>query len=280
MSKLSFNEVKNTCANGRFFSYEGFNDRLFVPPAIFLVWVFVRLGWSGNAVSVLSGVVAITGAILISSQEAIYILIGSFGYMIFYLLDYVDGGVARINKQGSISGQYFDWIFHVIAAVGFAAGIFSGALANTGSWVIPFGVLFLISSALALDRYALAWFSICMYRQQQQIYDLEDEQIPAVIQDDIKPWSFFKLPRNLSTLIFHENHIIFLLPVLSLIHFLYASSGIDFRIILVVLGGVLYFPVICYDIWRMTVEKKIDTAYQKLFFDQEKPVLPEDHFFK
>ena len=54
MAKISFKEVQNRCINGRYFSYEGFNDKIFAPLSVYLIWFFVRLGWSGNTVSLLS----------------------------------------------------------------------------------------------------------------------------------------------------------------------------------------------------------------------------------
>ena len=91
MGKITYQQVKDKCTNGRFFSYDSIQDKIFVPPSIFLVWVFLRLGFSGNGVSVLSGLFAIIGGVLIASNEPMFIFIGSFGYMAFYLLDYVDG---------------------------------------------------------------------------------------------------------------------------------------------------------------------------------------------
>ena len=78
------------------FSYDDWRDKIFVPPSIFLTWLFVNLRISANIVSI-SGVFAVTGGIMLTSENKYIALIGSFGYMVYYLLDYVDGGVARYN---------------------------------------------------------------------------------------------------------------------------------------------------------------------------------------
>ena len=166
MAKITYQQVKDKCTKGRFFSYDSIQDKIFVPPSIFLVWVFLRLGFSGNGVSVLSGLFAIIGGVLIASNEPMFIFIGSFGYMAFYLLDYVDGGVARYNDKSGAGGQYMDWIMHVVSCVSIMTGLFIGAFSNTGLWLIPFGVLAVVASALSFDRYSFAWFAICMHRQQ------------------------------------------------------------------------------------------------------------------
>lgn len=279
MAKITLTEVKERCAEGRFFSYDDWRDRLFVPPSIFLAWFFLRIGLSGNGVSLLSGAFALAGGVLLANSDPLMVLIGSFGYLIFYLLDYVDGAVARIRLQSGIGGQYMDWMMHVVSALGIFGGLFAGALLISGPWIIPFGVLAIIAAALSLDRYAFAWFAICMHYQQQRTKENSkyDEQI------DYKKRTFSPLTRvfrGVSAIIFHENCIIFSLPCLAIINYFVAPFGeVDFRVILVVIGGAVYFPTMMYDIWRMAVDGIVDNAYGKLFYSDKKPNLPSDHFF-
>src|SRR3990170_4417554 len=127
---IHFAEVKRKCAEGRFFPYDDWRDKLFVPPSIVLVWIFVNLGWSGNAVSWLSGVVTIIGGVLLASSDTFLVVAGACSFMLFYLLDYVDGGVARFRNEGGIEGQYVDWLMHSISALSISLGIFIGALLN------------------------------------------------------------------------------------------------------------------------------------------------------
>lgn len=278
MANVSFKEVRDKCREGRFFSYEGINDKIYSPVSVILVWVFIRLGWSGNAVSVLSGIVAMAGATLIANGDPLLIVIGSFGYMLFYLLDYVDGGVARFRGSDGIGGQYVDWAMHVVSAVGYASGIFAGAVAISGSWIIPFGVLTVVASALALDRYALGWFAICMHYQQQQVKKQEHIKL-NVPHDLVKPTFVFKAFRKITALLFHENYAIYLLPLLATIQYFFPFEGYDFRVILIIAGGLIYFPVVMFDIVRLAKERYIDKAYNNLFLGKDIPKLPDDHFF-
>jgi hypothetical protein len=278
MANVSFKEVRDKCREGRFFSYEGINDKIYSPVSVFFVWVFVRLGWSGNAVSVLSGIVAMAGATLMATGNALLVVIGSFGYMLFYLLDYVDGGVARFRGSAGIGGQYVDWAMHVVSAVGFTTGILAGAIEVAGSWIIPFGVLSVVASALALDRYALGWFAICMHHQQKQVK--KQENIKLDVPENLeKPTIVFRLFRKIAAMIFHEDHLIYLLPLLAIAQFFFPFEGFDFRVILILAGGLLYFPVVLFDLVRMAKQGYIDKAYNNLFYDKSVPNLPNDHFF-
>ena len=276
MTDATLAHVRRTCAEGRYFPYDDWRDRLFVPPSIFLVWVFVRLGWSGNAVSWLSGAVAAAGGVLLASDDPRLVALGSFGYMAFYFLDYVDGGVARYRGQSSVSGQYVDWIMHVIAAVAVASGLFAGALTATGAWIIPFGVLTVVASALALDRFALAWFSICMRHQQQQVNGSPVPPEGGGTAGRRSP--LHRAVKIVSLATFHENYAIFVLPALALGQLFSPYPLPDFRVVLVVIGGAVCFPFMVWEIQLMASERRIETHYRKLFFSHEPPRLPDDHF--
>ena len=135
-------------------------DRLFVPVAIYIVWFCIRLGISGNTVSWLSALVAVLGAFLLTSSDSLVFLIGSFGYILWCLLDYVDGAVARFNDKGGVSGQYVDWIMHVIAHIAIMVGIAIGAMNNVGSWIYPFAILGIVAAGLVYAKFSMAWFAI------------------------------------------------------------------------------------------------------------------------
>ena len=81
---------------------------------------------------------------------------------IFYLLDYVDGLVARLNKKSSVGGQYLDLVMHQIVGIAISFGIFVGALKAEGEYIIPFGILSVIASSFFLSRFSIGWFSIIM----------------------------------------------------------------------------------------------------------------------
>lgn len=285
--RITFQEVKQRCAEGRFFRYEGFHDNFFVPPSIWLVWFFVNLGWSGNAVSWLSGLITVAGGCLLASQDKTLILIGSFSYISFYLLDYVDGGVSRLRKSGGISGQYVDWIMHVVSAVSIFSGIALGACQKTGTalWLLPFAVCLILGIVLQLDRHAFGWWTICMHLQQFKTTHLfpvpppaRSFQVPCVKKFRR---SFFRISKSAIILFFHENITIFTIPFFAILHFFDFETKFffpDFRVVLTVLGGT-YFFCISYEIILISKKGLLEKSYEKLFFTSEKPDLPREHFF-
>lgn len=278
---ISYKSVKEKCVNERFFPYDDWRDKIFVPPAIFLTWLFLNLGISANIISLISGLFAILGGIMMTYQNKYIVLIGSFGYIIYYLLDYVDGGVARYNGNIGVGGQYIDWIMHVVSSISIFMGIFIVAYNIEGSWIIPFGILTLVSISLNLDKYSFAWFSITMYFQQQQEKRYPIKPQPIKIKHiEIPRGKILIFLRKLSTLFFHENYVIFYLPILTFLTLFIPIDSIDFRVIIILCGGLINFPIVLSDIFRISKNSRIDKSYNKLFFENTKPKLPLDHFIE
>ena len=279
---VTLDEIKKKCSEERYFAYDSLQDRMFVPLALHLVWLFVRLGVSGNAVSWLSALVAVLGAFLLTSSDSLVILIGSFGYILWCLLDYVDGTVARFNGKGSVAGQYIDWIMHVIAHIAIIAGIAIGAMKSVGPWIYPFAILGIVAAGLAYAKFSMAWFAICMEQQQRRAsgHDVQNGAKTEIVGAPDRLWSLFDYIRRLAVLIFHENWLILTLPLLATAQFFQVFGAIDFRVVFTIIAGSLYFPVQVLEIHRLVITKRIQRGYSELFSPDHIPDLPNDHFFK
>jgi phosphatidylglycerophosphate synthase len=279
---VTIDEIKKKCSEDRYFAYNSLQDRLFVPVALHLVWLFVRFGVSGNAVSWLSAFVAVLGAFLLTSSDSLVILIGSFGYILWCLLDYVDGAVARFNGKGSVAGQYVDWIMHVIAHIAIMAGIAIGAMNSVGPWIYPFAILGMVAAGLAYAKFSMAWFAICMEQQQRRASgrDVQNRSNTEIVEISGRFWLWFDYIRRLTMVIFHENWLIFTLPLIATAQFFQVFGAIDLRVVFTILAGSLYFPVQVLEIHRLIITKRIQRGYSELFSPDHIPELPNDHFFK
>lgn len=279
MNDITFENVRQKCVDGRFFPYDSWHDRIFVPPAMILTWLFVRFGVSGNAVSWLSGFFVIVGAFGLASSDLYMVVLGSFGYIVFYLLDYVDGAVSRYNGTAGISGQYLDWVIHIIASVATMAGIITGAFLVAGAWIFPFAILGMVAAALTTGRYSMGWFAICMERQQRCAKGSGLDAATKPVDPLPLPSRSYWIIRYAATAIFHENYIIFTLPILAFSQLFLNLHLPDFRVVLVILSGTLYFVAMIIDIQRIVSTRRVEEGYRKLFITNLKPDLPKDHFF-
>ena len=279
---VTIDEIKKKCSDERYFAYDSLQDRLFVPVAMYLVWLFVRIGVSGNAVSWLSALVAVLGAFLLTSSDSLVVLIGSFGYILWCLLDYVDGTVARFNGKGSVAGQYIDWIMHVIAHIAIIAGIAIGAMNSVGAWIYPFAILGIVAAGLTYAKFSIAWFAICMEQQQRRAssHDVQNRAKTEIMPASGRLWLWFDYIRRLTVVMFHENWLIFTLPLFATAQFFQVFGNIDLRIIFTIMAGSLYFSVQVLEIHRLVITKRIQRGYSELFSPDHIPGLPNDHFFK
>jgi phosphatidylglycerophosphate synthase len=275
-------EIKKKCIEERYFAYSSLQDRLFVPVAMYLVWLFVRIGVSGNAVSWMSALVAILGGFLLTSSYSSVVLVGSFGYALWFLLDYVDGAVARFNNTGSVAGQYVDWIMHVIAHIAIIAGIAVGAMHSVGAWIYPFAILSIVAAGLASAKFSMAWFAICMEQQQRRASgrDVQTRAKIEMLPASGRFWFWFGYIRRLTVMIFHENWLSFTLPFLATAQFFQVFGAIDLRVVFTIVAGGLYFPVQVLEIHRLVITNRIQKGYSDFVSPNHIPDLPNDHFFK
>lgn len=101
-------------------------------------WVFARLGWSPNAVTLLMIVIGIAaGAILavpgLGAAVAAAVLI-----QVYLLLDCSDGELARWTRRTSVTGIYLDRVGHYLAEAALLAGLgvrAQGHLTPAGGYV-------------------------------------------------------------------------------------------------------------------------------------------------
>lgn len=112
-------------------SYEGKKqelDRVFIlyrflyrPLSFPLTAIFIRLGFSANAVSYLDAVLlSISLSIFISGNQWA-LATGTAIFSLFYILDFVDGNIARYNKQSSYFGKLLDGSIDTLGFLLFSA---------------------------------------------------------------------------------------------------------------------------------------------------------------
>ncbi len=114
--------------------------------ALPLTWGFLHMPISANGVTFISLIIGLLGCIFFSFGTEIYLLWGAILLQFWYLLDHVDGQIARYRKQESVTGIFFDYITHHIIHIGVFIGIGWGVYSHTSEVVyILFGTITAIS---------------------------------------------------------------------------------------------------------------------------------------
>ncbi len=116
-----------------------------------------RLPISPNAITALGLVVGLVGAILFATGERAPICWGGALFILSMFLDHVDGELARISRQTSRFGHYFDRltaaVVYTMTFIGIGMGQQAGVL---GSWAlylsmtagISIGIIFVIRNMM------------------------------------------------------------------------------------------------------------------------------------
>lgn len=123
-----------------------YRRRLVRRVSIYPTWLFIRLGVSANAVSLIKNIIACAGAVLFAPGEPRFALSGALLLQLAFLLDASDGEVARYTgSSATAGGEFIDKLGDAAsrglfyAAWGYALGTGAGFLAGAfiaGTWLV------------------------------------------------------------------------------------------------------------------------------------------------
>ncbi|MFQ5952906.1 MAG: CDP-alcohol phosphatidyltransferase family protein [Candidatus Omnitrophota bacterium] len=96
-------------------------------------WLLLHTSVTANQVTFASLVIGLVGCIAFACGSKNAMLLGAFLLQLWYLLDHVDGHIARYRKQSSLTGLYLDYITHYIIHAGIFIGVGCGVFQQTGN---------------------------------------------------------------------------------------------------------------------------------------------------
>ena len=94
--------------------------------ALPVTWVLLHTPITANQVTLISLIVGLIG-IIFFALPPFFFLIGTLLLQLWYLLDHVDGQIARYRKTASLTGRFFDFMMHHIIHISilFSLGVYS-----------------------------------------------------------------------------------------------------------------------------------------------------------
>lgn len=108
MSKYKYKEIKASLTKKKN-SRSSLWVQLWVRRASFpITYLFINTGWTANMVSVLSWILIAIAAVFLSINNFWFILAGVILTNLWLVLDCVDGNIARVKKQKTYMGDFFD----------------------------------------------------------------------------------------------------------------------------------------------------------------------------
>lgn len=115
--------------------------------SIYITWLFARLGLGPNRVTFLSLVFGLIG---IASLAKGHFTIGILGLNLWYLLDHVDGEMARLRNDMSLAGTFFDTVINFLIQPFTFLGLCVGLGPQTEWKTLYWGIVAAIGSLMLL----------------------------------------------------------------------------------------------------------------------------------
>ncbi len=116
------------------------------PVALPASWLLARIGVSPNTVTLVAGLCGLAAAGLLGYGAGVAYLPGVALLWAWYLLDHVDGQLARLTGQASLTGAYLDFLMHFVVHV----ALWWALAASTYAVFLPVGALPAGAAAAAL----------------------------------------------------------------------------------------------------------------------------------
>lgn len=283
----SISELRNICQSTRPAIYSDFLSRWYYKVSIYFTWLCLVLKMSANQVTVLSGVVAILGGALLTSESKSLVLLGVVCFHLFAILDMSDGEVARYRNQGGVSGHYLDWYMHFISSTVLVAGLFLANWKSMGSiWVVIIGLLAVITPILDKCVQNAGWTVICWTRLrdiQKNSEGVCGEPDPAQ-NDTSSVFDRSKLARRIRFLILAplQDHyistVLFMIAGLDLILEMFGMPFLNYRFLLLLYIGMVGPVHIYFCVRHMVTSDALTSGYRKLACPSREIRLPEDDF--
>ena len=157
MSK-SIEELKKICFKGNYEKLPVYPRYVTHKISIRIVKLLLHSSITPNQITLLSIVVGIISSIMFITAIPIYFFMGALILELYYIIDAVDGQLARYKKLSSMTGGYFDYVSNYIVhpCVFFCIGL--GLVRHSGD-ILP--IVFAFSASVSVSLISI--FSECKY---------------------------------------------------------------------------------------------------------------------
>jgi len=121
MKRESFKDFKRICRGNKVREMKKEKSWWHAVPrfiSIYITWILVKTTISANLITIFSIIIGLTGLLLIGLSKSLLIIIGFTFLYIYFILDEVDGEVARYKKSTSVQGVFYDEVGHLLIHTG------------------------------------------------------------------------------------------------------------------------------------------------------------------
>lgn len=143
---VSINELREKCKK----EYWGFSNRLVHEIGFYFTKPFINTPITSNQVTVFWLFLGLVGAVLLSTGQYKWMLLGIGIYHLGHFFDCVDGNLARYRNKPSLKGQYLEQIAHHITILAVLCGL------TVGTWRMTDNILSLYVGMVMVGAFVFA----------------------------------------------------------------------------------------------------------------------------
>jgi hypothetical protein len=285
----SIKELREICQDTRPSIYRDFLSQFYYKVSIYITWVLLKLGLSANQVTVLSGLIAFIGGLLVGSSNSYITLLGACFFHLFAILDMCDGEVARYRSQGGVNGHYLDWYMHFITSTSMVIGLFIGSshqLQHPALLILS--LVAVVTPIMDKSIQNAGWTVICWTRMRDLKNGLDrfpkNEQATEEIQNsDTKK----RLPKPLRIIRFFAlspfqerwiSIIMVILPSLDIAFKFLELSFIPYKFLLLLYMGMIGPIYLSFKVAGLVNGQGLLDGYQRITNPNRAITFPEDDF--
>jgi phosphatidylglycerophosphate synthase len=261
-----------------------FTDKLYRKLSRYISFALIRCRFSPHKVTLVSILFAIAGGISLGFDNKKCYFAGAILLLIFLILDYCDGEVARYLDAQTMSGHYFDYFSQYLMQTSFFTGLTCGIyLHNSNILVLIIGMLGLggilmrgITLILIKEVICIEYLRVnkkpAMYNQSFD-YVMPQNSTSNDIPIETKLMSYFKkIPRLLLRISGGDDIVTFFVLIAGLNYFTptftvgkWIIGLIDVYFLYTCLVNVL---AALYFFARNVLKRKVEQTYNEFFCDK------------
>jgi hypothetical protein len=242
---------------------------------------------SANQVTVLSGIVAIFGGLLLGANSKWLVLLGAVCFHLFAILDMSDGEVARYRKQGGVAGHFLDWYMHFVSSTALMFGLFLASVDSLNSpLLVLIGLLAVVTPILDKTVQNAGWTVICWTRlrdiKNNSSIICEEEISSRTAHSNFKQRSWLYRRFRFLLLAPLQDHwaplILLIIAIVDLTFFLFGYSLLDYRLIWLIYAGVVGPVYLVFQVQHMVKTRALHDGYRRLTCYDKPMKFPQDDF--
>ena len=278
----SIQELREICQSTRPSIFKDPLSKIYYFLSIYFTWIFLKLNFSANQVTIFSAFIAFLGGLLISLDNKFLILFGGICFHLFAIFDMCDGEVARYRNQGGVNGHFLDWYMHFLVPSFLVMGLFLASLDRIGnSFLIIIFITALLTPILLKSIQSAGWTVIAWTILRNKLSDEKERKIFFEEKNKLISSKSSKAMRLILTSPFEDRWaalLIIILPSIDLFFFFLNLQFLDYRLYWLIYVGIFGPFLIYFKIKEILNNSSLQKALLRIEDPNYQVKLPDDDF--